>query len=51
MAESETVDVEDETNQTGWILLSYVTVCFKDPAAVPVHCQLFPCRHSVIKHH
>ena len=36
MAETETVDVKDGNNHTGWILLSYITVCCEDPAEIPV---------------
>lgn len=35
MSEAETVDVKDGNNQTGWILLSYRTVCCEDPAGFP----------------
>lgn len=40
---AETVDVKDENNQTGWILLSCVTVHCKDPPEFPV--QLFSRKH------
>lgn len=36
MAESETVNVEDENNQREWIPFSYLTVCCGDPAELPV---------------
>lgn len=42
MAESETVDVEDENNQREWILFSYLTICCGDPAELPVQlCVIF----------
>lgn len=31
MAERESVDVGDGSNHTGWILVSSITVCCKDP--------------------
>lgn len=39
MSETKTVDVKDGNNQKQWIVVSYITVYYKDPAlscAVPV---------------
>lgn len=45
MAETETVEVKDGNNQTGWVLFSYITNCCKDLAEFPVQRQLLCCRH------
>lgn len=46
MVETETVDGKEGNNQTGWTLLSSITVYCKDPAEFPVQRQLFCCRRE-----
>lgn len=42
MAESETVNVEDENNRREWIPFSYLTACCRDSAELPVQlCVIF----------